>query len=75
MSLEYGVRSLSPEADHTACDHHHDLETTTAEAEEGSSHDGRWMYSLVHKLQPNMVLTNTGSVARDHLAGERTFLA
>jgi hypothetical protein len=75
MAHEQGVRSLSPETDHIACNRHHDSETTTtAEVEEGPPHT-RQMGSLIEKLQLNMVLTNNGSVARDHLAGERTFLA
>jgi len=31
--------------------------------------------ALRHKLNPALTLQNTGSVARDHLASERTFLA
>lgn len=31
--------------------------------------------SLAERLKPALVLQNSGSVARDHLASERTFLA
>lgn len=37
----------------------------------GASHDGRFL----EKFKPALVLENSGSVARDHLASERTFLA
>lgn len=30
---------------------------------------------IVAKIKPSLVLENSGSVARDHLAAERTFLA
>jgi len=29
----------------------------------------------MHKISPSLILENSGSVARDHLASERTFLA
>jgi Domain of unknown function (DUF202) len=37
--------------------------------------DNRGGANLLAKLNPAMVLQNSGSVARDHLASERTFLA
>ncbi|KAF8233437.1 hypothetical protein L208DRAFT_1266624 [Tricholoma matsutake] len=39
------------------------------------SSDGTIGVSLLVKLNPSLVLENSGSVARDHLASERTYLA
>lgn len=40
-------------------------------SQEGSENTDEWL----RVLQPTLVLKNSGSVARDHLASERTFLA
>jgi hypothetical protein len=41
----------------------------------GRGIDDRGRISFLANLDPTLVLENTGSVARDHLASERTFLA
>ena len=43
--------------------------------ESNVAHNGNLMGKLRDHFQPTLVLENAGSVARDHLASERTFLA
>ncbi|CEL62636.1 hypothetical protein RSOLAG1IB_04992 [Rhizoctonia solani AG-1 IB] len=49
--------------------------STTEEWDEYEEPNRKGFLGLVDKFSPQMVLENSGSVARDHLANERTWLA
>ncbi|CAE6524834.1 unnamed protein product [Rhizoctonia solani] len=49
--------------------------SSTQEWEEDEEPRRKGVMGLVDKYSPRMVLENSGSVARDHLANERTWLA
>ncbi|CAE6472494.1 unnamed protein product [Rhizoctonia solani] len=49
--------------------------STTEEWDEYEEPNRKGFLGLVDKFSPRMVLENSGSVARDHLANERTWLA
>ena len=50
-------------------------QTHHAEDKKGSKLLSRTKKRLLRTWDPNLILENSGSVARDHLASERTFLA
>ncbi|KAF8713129.1 hypothetical protein RHS03_00965, partial [Rhizoctonia solani] len=70
------VSATPPQSEMPSSRHDPIASSSTAEEwDEYEESNRKGFFGLVDKFSPRMVLENSGSVARDHLANERTWLA